>query len=367
MSLYQDAITGFGSQALIGWFDQNKREMPWRDHPDPYAIWVSEIMLQQTRVEQAKPYYERFMREFPTVQHLAEAPEQKLMKAWEGLGYYSRARNLQAAARTICEAYDGKLPESYDELIKLKGIGPYTAAAISSIAFGEKQAAIDGNVIRVICRFFGIEEDVTKSKTKKHINELANTIISENRPGTFNEAMMELGATICTPHKPLCMYCPVQVNCQAFATAKTAQIPYKPKKKKVPHKDISVGLMFNETGEVLIAQRPAEGLLGGLWEFPGGKQEQGERIEDCLEREFKEELDVEISDIEFFMQVDHAYSHFKVRLHVFICTHAAGEPKALASQQVKWVEPKQLPEYPFPKANKVIIEKLLQRLEGDGI
>lgn len=346
---------------LLAWFDRNRRDLAWRKNKNPYAIWVSEIMLQQTRVDQATPYYLRFMQEFPTVYDLAKAEQQQLMKAWEGLGYYSRARNLQAAAKEIVESYSGKLPTTYDELISLKGIGPYTAAAISSIAFNEKKAAIDGNVIRVVSRYFGIQEDVTKSATKKEITQLAQTMLDESRPGDFNEAMMELGATVCKVGTPVCNECPLQRNCVAEKMALQPTIPYKPKKKKVPTKDIAVGIMFNEQHKVLIAKRPEKGLLGGLWEFPGGKKEENESLVDCLHREFEEELAVQLYDLEAFMEVKHAYSHFKVVLHVYLCKHKSGVPKPLASQEIKWVSLDELREFAFPKANHHIIEALNKR------
>jgi len=346
---------------LLVWFDQNRRALPWRENKNPYAIWVSEIMLQQTRVDQATPYYLRFMKQFPTVQDLATTDQQSLMKAWEGLGYYSRARNLQAAAQEIVATYNAKLPNNYDELISLKGIGPYTAAAISSIAFGEAKAAIDGNVIRVVSRYFGIQDDVTKSAIKKKITDLAQSMIDKDRPGDFNEAMMELGATVCKVGTPLCNKCPLQPNCVAEKMVLQPSIPYKPKKKKVPTKDIAVGIMFNEQQKVLIAKRPEEGLLGGLWEFPGGKKEDNEDLVSCLHREFEEELAVQLNDVESFMEVKHAYSHFKVILHVYLCKHKSGTPKALASQELKWVNLDELSEYPFPKANHYIIEALHKR------
>lgn len=188
------------TENLLDWYKEHKREMPWRGEKDPYKIWISEIMLQQTRVDQAWPYFENFMKVFPTVFDLAKADQQKVLKAWEGLGYYSRARNLHEASKMIVEDYNGKLPETYDEIIKLKGIGPYTAAAITSIAFGLPNAVVDGNVIRVITRYFGIEDDVRKTGTVKEVQSLVSELISQELPAEFNQGMMELGATVCSPH-----------------------------------------------------------------------------------------------------------------------------------------------------------------------
>ncbi|MEX2602701.1 MAG: A/G-specific adenine glycosylase, partial [Gracilimonas sp.] len=203
------------SNQLLNWYNDHKREMPWRGELDPYKIWVSEIMLQQTRVDQAWPYFQNFMSLFPTVYELAKADQQQVLKAWEGLGYYSRARNLHAASKDVVQNYNGTLPKNYDEIIKLKGIGPYSAAAITSIAFNKPNAVVDGNVIRVLTRFFGIEDDTRSSKTRKQVQEFANQLIDEKRPGDFNQALMELGAEVCTPTKPDCQACPVQSGCIA--------------------------------------------------------------------------------------------------------------------------------------------------------
>ncbi|MEP1151918.1 MAG: A/G-specific adenine glycosylase [Balneola sp.] len=344
---------------LLDWYQEHKREMPWRGEKDPYKIWISEIMLQQTRVDQARPYFENFMELFPTVHDLAKADQQQVLKAWEGLGYYSRARNLHAASKMIVNDFDGKLPESYDEIIKLKGIGPYTAAAITSIAFGQPNAVVDGNVIRVITRYYGIEDDVRSSKTTKQVQQLVNELISQENPADFNQAMMELGATICSPTKPDCLNCPIQSGCVATKIAKTDVIPYKSKAKKKPHKVIGVGIIEREDGKVLIALRPENAMLGGLWEFPGGKQEKGETIQQTVERELHEELDVEVHAYKEFMNLKHTYSHFSITMHAYFCTLISGTPKPKSSQEIRWVEKSELVDYPFPKANKVLTERLM--------
>ncbi len=333
--------------------------MPWRGELDPYKIWISEIMLQQTRVDQAWPYFERFMSAFHTVFELAEAEQQEVLKAWEGLGYYSRARNLHHAAKTIVNEYNGIIPEEYDEIIKLKGIGPYTAAAITSIAFGKPNAVVDGNVVRVITRYLGIEEDVRSSKTTKAVQAHVNELIDTEYPSDFNQAMMELGATVCTPSNPSCSSCPIQVGCIASQLAKTDVIPYKSPAKKKPHYHIAVGIIENDQDEVLIALRPEEAMLGGLWEFPGGKQESGEELEHTLVRELKEELGVTVAPVKEFMNLKHTYSHFSINMYAFLCRIIEGTPSPKESQQIKWVPKSELTKYPFPKANKVLTEKLL--------
>lgn len=338
--------------------------MPWRDCGDPYKIWLSEIMLQQTRVGQATPYFERFIKHFPTVYDLAEADQQDVLKVWEGLGYYSRARHLHSAARTVVEKFDGKVPDTWDKITELKGVGPYTASAILSIAFQKKYAVVDGNVIRVLSRHHGIEDDVRSSKTKNMIQEIADEFISEDRPGDFNQAIMELGATVCTPSNPECGECPLKTGCIAHQTVKTEEIPYKSPAKKRPHHHIGVGIILNEDDEVLIALRPEDAMLGGLWEFPGGKQKENEEMEDTVIRELREELGVEVTVDKPFMKLNHAYSHFKITLHAYLCKLQNGTPEPQSSQQVRWISIEELGDYPFPKANRRLTEKLMNLNEG---
>ena len=353
-------MTDFPVKTLLDWYQKNKRTMPWRETSDPYRIWISEIMLQQTRVDTVIPYYNRFMDAFPAIEKLAGADQQQVLKIWEGLGYYSRARNMHHAAKDVVDRLEGNFPTNYNELLKLKGIGPYTAAAISSIAFNEKQAVVDGNVIRVLSRYYGIEEDVRKTSVKKSIQQFADEIIPASEPGDFNQAVMELGATVCTPKNPECGSCPLSTQCAAYNSAQTETIPYKSPKKKVPHHQIGVGMITDPSHRMLIALRPDDVMLGGLWEFPGGKQKKNESIEKTVERELKEELGVDVNVNNKFMQLKHAYSHFKITLHAYWCTIESGTPEPHSSNGLKWVSLSEINEYPFPKANKVLIEKLLE-------
>ena len=349
---------------ILDWYREHKREMPWRETKDSYKIWISEIMLQQTRVDQVWPYFERFISQFPTVFDLAKTDQQSVLKAWEGLGYYSRARNLHATSKSIVEDYGGTLPEDYDEIIKLKGIGPYTAAAITSIAFGKPNAVVDGNVIRIVTRYFGIEEDVRSSRTKKQVQEHVNELISQEYPAEFNQGLMEIGSVICKPSNPDCLNCPIQARCVATKTAKTDFIPYKSPAKKKPHKHIGVGIIQREDGKVLIALRPEDVMLGGLWEFPGGKQEEGETIQQTVERELKEELGVEVHACKEFMKLKHIYSHFSITLQAFHCNLISGKPHPKSSQEIRWVDIAELEQFPFPKANKQLTEKLMAELSS---
>lgn len=318
-------------------------------------------MLQQTRVDTVIPYYNRFIKKFPTVKDLAEADRQDVLKLWEGLGYYSRARNMQDAARQVVKELGGKMPDNYAGLITLKGIGPYTAAAISSIAFGEKQAVVDGNVLRVICRYYGITDDIRSARTKIEVQEIVGKLIPGSRPGDFNQAVMELGATVCTPANPNCENCPVSTNCIAFKTARTDTLPYKSSAKKIPHHQIGVGIIVDpERGKLLIARRPEDAMLGGLWEFPGGKQKKGEQITETVKRELDEELGVEVSVFEKLTELKHAYSHFKITMHAYWCRIEKGTPKPKSSSELKWVSPSELEQYPFPKANKTLTELITE-------
>lgn len=354
--------TPFASN-ILAWYKEHKRDMPWRDSGDPYKIWISEIMLQQTRVDQAWPYFERFITQFPTVYELAEANQQQVLKAWEGLGYYSRARNLHAASKTIVSDYEGVLPQDYDEIIKLKGIGPYTAAAITSIAYGKPNAVVDGNVIRVITRYYGIEDDIRSTRTVKQVQKCVNDLISHSEPASFNQGLMEIGSLVCKPSNPDCLNCPLHIECITTKTARTETIPYKSPAKKKPHKHIGVGIIKRDDGKLLIALRPENVMLGGLWEFPGGKQEEGENIQQTIERELQEELGVQVHAYKEFMQLKHIYSHFSITMYAYHCTLISGKPSAKSSQEIRWVDVSELEEYPFPKANKRLTEKLIAELD----
>lgn len=357
-----DHHSDFGRR-LVNWYRQNKRSMPWRDCGNPYFIWISEIMLQQTRVDQATPYFLRFTEQFPDVKTLAEAGRQDVLKAWEGLGYYSRARNLHDAAGQIMQRHEGVFPQQYDDIRALKGIGPYTAAAVSSIAFDLPHAVMDGNVIRVISRYFGIEEDVSRPGTQKQIQELVDELLGDHPPSDFNQGMMELGATICTPKKPACLQCPLQDDCVAAATAKTEQLPYKTPKKKVPHHQIVVGICRGEDDKLLIALRPDEKMLGGLWEFPGGKVEEGESRKEALIRELREELGVEVEVNSRLTELKHAYSHFRITMNAYLCRITNGEPRPKESKELRWISADELDDYPFPKANRKLTVALRQYLD----
>ena len=345
---------------LLAWYESVKRDMPWRETDDPYRIWVSEVMLQQTRVDQARPYYERFVEAFPTVEALAAADRDEVLQLWEGLGYYSRARYLHEAAQQVVDDHDGRVPDTKDAILDLPGIGPYTAAAVLSIAYGKPHAVLDGNVTRVLTRVFAVEADATSSRTKRQLRALANDLIAPERPAAFNQAVMELGALVCTPRSPRCGDCPLEPVCEAAGNA-PEQYPVTPDSRPIPHHDIAVGLLFNNDGQLLIQRRPDDAMLGGLWEFPGGKQEDGEDLATTCRRELREELGVEIVIDDHFYTLSHAYSHFRITLHAYRCRLANGTPSPKLDQPMRWVHPDELDDYAFPRANRRLIEELERR------
>ena len=346
-------------RALLTWYEQHGRELPWRsprDRADPYRIWLSEIILQQTQVKTAIPYYQRLCDRFPTLESLAAASLQDVLKAWEGLGYYSRARNLHRAARLIVERHGGQFPDDFEAAIALPGIGRTTAGGILSHAFDRPIAILDGNVKRVLARLIALERP--PAKAMKELWDVSEQLLDRDHPRDFNQALMDLGATLCTPHNPSCLVCPWMRSCQAYQTNRQADLPIGEVKDPLPHKTIGVAVIRNDAGQILIDRRPADGLLGGLWEFPGGKVEPNETIVDCVQREIQEEIGIRIEVGDELIAIDHAYSHYKVTLHVHWCRYLDGEPQAIACDEVKWVSVDDLDDYPFPKANGTIIEAI---------
>jgi A/G-specific adenine glycosylase len=321
-------------------------------------VWISELMLQQTRVDTVIPYYRRFMKRFPSVRSLALADRQDVLKHWEGLGYYARARNLHHTAHIVHHEYRNRFPRTAAELNKLPGIGPYSAAAIASMAFGEAAAVLDGNVIRVLTRVTGDGRDVGSAKVRKSLQVLADELIPSSRPGEFNEAMMELGALVCTPRNPRCEVCPLRPDCRACKEKKPEAYPRKKKKARVPHKIVGAAVIINSKGRVLIAQRPDHKMLGGLWEFPGGVREEGETLPQCIEREIMEELGLKIRCGDHLCSVKHAYSHFTIELHAYFARIEKGRPRCLDCAAYAWESPEGIRRYALSKADVVILNTL---------
>lgn len=350
---------------LVKWYRREQRSFPWRDDPQPYKVWVCEIMAQQTRLDTVLPYFERWLAAFPTIAELAAADQQDVLNLWEGLGYYSRARNLHKAAQLVMSEHSGQLPASRAKLEKLPGIGPYTAGAIASLAFGLDEAVVDGNVKRVLSRIFEIETPIDTTKGTKAIWALAEHHLPSGEAADYNQALMELGATVCTPRQPDCLNCPVAELCGAKANGRQAELPIRKPKAKVPHYTVTAAVLWRE-GKVLIAQRRQDALLGGMWEFPGGKREEGENLKDCLKREILEELRVTIEAGEKVGVFKHAYTHFKVTLHAYTCQLTKGEPQLHEHQALRWVRLSELDDYPMGKIDRQISIELQKRQNGNA-
>lgn len=357
------------SVPLLAWWDAGHADWPWRRTRAPYAVWVAEVMLQQTQIATVIPYYERWMARWPSVEALAAATLDDVLKMWEGLGYYSRARNLHAAAGIVRRDYDGRLPCTVAELQKLPGIGRYTAGAIASIACDVPAPILDGNIIRVLSRLYDIEEDVTRSGTRARLWRLAGEGVPAVRPGDYNEALMELGQQICLPQAPRCLICPLAGHCLARQRGTQLERPVRPPRKRTPHYDVVAAVIrgnggSSPDGRILIAQRPLDGLLGGLWEFPGGKVEPGESLADALQREIREELALEIAPGEALTVVEHAYTHFRITLHAFHAAYVDGEVEHLGVADHAWVTLDELDRYAFAVTDRKIIAALLAEAVG---
>ncbi|WP_243291558.1 A/G-specific adenine glycosylase [Bacillus sp. FJAT-47783] len=345
---------------LIGWYKKEKRDLPWRKSQDPYKVWVSEIMLQQTRVDTVIPYFNRFMDKFPTVEDLANAEEDEVLKAWEGLGYYSRARNLHAAVKEVHESYGGIVPNNPTQLGKLKGIGPYTKGAILSIAYSIPEPAVDGNVMRVLSRILSIWEDIAKPKTRKIFEEVVYNIISKEDPSSFNQALMELGAMICTPTSPSCLLCPVREHCMAFEQGVQSELPVKTKAKSNRHVQMAA-VVLKKGDYFYIHKRPSQGLLANLWEFPNcetiqGMLSQKEQLKQFIKTEY--EVDVEIGEL--IGTIEHVFSHLTWNISVFI-----GEIKEdRQMKNILKVCEEELKQYAFPVSHQKIYVMFKEQYEN---
>lgn len=347
---------------LLTWYNENKRTLPWRENQDPYRVWVSEIMLQQTRVDTVIPYFERFTALFPTLQDLAYADEETVLKAWEGLGYYSRVRNLQTAVKEVCETYAGKVPDSPKEIAGLKGVGPYTAGAVLSIAYGIPEPAVDGNVMRVLSRILLIEEDISKPKTRVIFEDAVRELISHEDPSSFNQGLMELGALVCTPKSPACLLCPMRDLCKGFEEGKQNELPIKLGKTKVRTAKMAAGILAGEDGRLLIHKRPSEGLLANMWEFPNteyvgeNKNAETKALGSYVEETILASVELE----ERAGYIEHVFSHLKWEIQLWQGKVRFDGENLPADW--KWARVDELEKYPFPVSHQKIIRLIKEAI-----
>ena len=343
---------------LETWYSAHHRKLPWRETLDPYKIWISEIMLQQTTVQTVIPYYNDWIERFPDILTLSTASLQKVLKAWQGLGYYHRAKNLHRASKIIMTDFKGQIPQNYDDLKNLPGFGPYTTAAVLSIAFNKPFLTIDANIRRILMRLMKLPRKATSSIDKK-LHHFFTPLLPRRNMGIFNQALMELGSLLCRPKNPLCLLCPVLDFCGAYKNGEQEVIPI-PEKRSYKKIQAVIGII-EKNGKFLIQKRPSTGLLADLWEFPGGKLEKEETAEQALKREIQEEIGVEIDEKCFLTKVQHSYTQFQVTLHAFSCSLKT-DP-VLDKIRHRWVSLKEMRQFPFPSGSAKVIKFLEKRRE----
>jgi A/G-specific adenine glycosylase len=351
---------------LLAWYRRSHRDLPWRRTRDPYAIWVSEVMLQQTQVATVIPYYERFLARFPDVGALARASLDDVLKAWEGLGYYARARNLHAAARQVVTAHGGRVPDDPVVVRSLPGVGEYVAAAVQSIAFGAPLAVVDGNVKRVVARLFALRGPVDRPAGVRAVRERAQALLDARDPGSFNQAVMELGAVVCRPLHPDCPGCPVAEWCAAHRAGRVDSFPARTPRRAIPVQRIAVGVV-TDGARVLITRRSESGMLGGLWEFPGGKIRGAESAKKACRREIEEEVGLAVEVETRIAHVRHTYTHLEVEIDVFHCRYRGGEVVLDGPTDYRWITLAETGAYAFPKANHKFLPAVREALEGGEV
>lgn len=344
--------------SLLAWFAVAQRDLPWRRSKDPYRVWISEVMLQQTRVEVVIPYYERWLAAFPDAAALAAAPEQAVLKAWEGLGYYSRARNLQRAARELVARYGGAFPDDLAAAADLPGVGSYTAGAVLSIAYGRPVPAVDGNVLRVLSRLLCLEGDIVQPAVRKRLEAIAAELIPPGAAGDFNQALMELGATVCVPKQPRCNACPVAGLCAARAAGRQHELPVRSRGKGPRPVNLVVAVVHDPQGRVLIARRPPTGLLAGLWEFPCGELAPGETWEAEARRILGERFGLITHVRAHLLDFTHTFSHLRWLGRAFLCQPTPGAALPADAGDRRWVEPAALTDFPFATAQKALLDTI---------
>jgi len=345
-------------ESLLKFFARNRRDLPWRRTYDPYQVWISEIMLQQTQMERGVEYFNRWIALFPDPRSIAAASEREVLKAWEGLGYYSRARNIRKAAAIMVEQHGGRVPEAYDLLLALPGIGPYTAAAVMAIAFDRPYPVIDANVERLFARLGDVDRPVKEKAFQRELHGMLQGLLAEASPRDLSQALMELGALVCTPRNPDCANCPVRGECKAFRAGTVAQRPVtRPKPEKI--EIVMACAIVEHDGKMFIQQRMEDDVWGGLWEFPGGRLKNGESPEQAASRELREETGIRAADFRPFATVVHHYTRYRVTLHSFFCrAQGRPKPKLHAASQFRWVAFPELAHYPFPSGHRQLIARM---------
>ncbi len=348
--------------ALLDWFSRHKRDLPWRETYSPYHVWISEIMLQQTQMERGVEYFKRWIERFPDVGSLAEAPQDEILKLWEGLGYYSRARNLHKAARMVMEHHGGTLPTTTEGLLALPGIGPYTARAIASIAFGQDVCVVDANVERVVSRLYDIEQPVKSRQAQKEIAEYGHCLLPKGHARDFNQALMEFGSLVCTPRNPSCPQCPLAQWCRAREAGVQEKRPVVLKAPAPVYLTMATGILVHD-GRILTQKRLAEDVWGNLWEFPGGVVEDGETPQEAVIREYMEETGLVVNHPELIASFRHSFTRFRVTLHAFSVT-LLSSPEELslqAAQEHRWANWSEIMKLAFPAGHR----KLVRHLDND--
>jgi len=336
---------------LLRWFEKNGRDLPWRKTRDPYAIWVSEMMLQQTQVATVIPYYKNFLKTFPTVRHLARADLSKVLKVWEGLGYYTRARNLHRASQIVLNHFHGRIPDTLKDLLGLPGIGRSTAGAILSFAYNREEPILDGNVKRVLSRLFAVSGHPVRGKTEGLLWKISESLIPKGRSNPFNQALMDFGSMLCTPKDPQCSFCPLQKLCRGYLSGKPERYPLRTIKKPIPHR-IAISAVIQKNGKVLLHQRPLKGLLGGLWEFPNWPIKTKENLNHQMRENAKVGFELKVKIKSYLGTFHQTYSHFKLTLHIYHCQSSNSNKRG------KWISIKNLDQLAMPKIHRRIANVL---------
>jgi len=344
---------------ILDWFQEHARDLPWRTTYSPYHVWISEIMLQQTQMDRVVDYFNRWISRFPGIASVASADEEEVLKLWEGLGYYARVRNIMRTARILMTEHSGQIPADYVKLLRLPGIGNYTAGAIMSIAFNKEYPLVDANIERIFARLFNLDNPVKEKNTHSFIWRKAREALPQGRPREFNQALMELGALVCISRNPRCSICPIRNECKAYRLSLVSERPVLQTPPKTIFIEMATGILEHD-GRILIQKRKSKGVWANLWEFPGGRLEPGETPEMALVREYLEETELAVDSLQKITTVHHSYMNYRVTLHCYFCSLTDGkfEPVLHGAQEYRWIEPDELLHYAFPSGHRKLIAHL---------